>query len=138
MPSSSSSAGLRPVILDTVDFDAVVVDAVNFPQGTLLMNLGIVTTGLVPLTINSLMTFQLDPYLDGLPWDLSGGSAVLRMIDASGVTHTSSASISAAGVIVNFTVPAPAGAWTRAWDVTDVSGRRQVSRPIAFAVVASP
>ncbi len=106
------------------------------------MNTQIVTTGLTPLTINSNETFQLQPFANGLVWDLTGGAATLRMVDPNGVTYSYVAPIvgppGGAGAQYTWTVLSPAGDWKRAWDITNAAGTRQVTRPIPFTVISSP
>jgi len=102
------------------------------------MNETFATTGLEAMTVGSTKIFQVQPWLNGLPWDLTGGSARLVLSDPDGINTTLTASIVNGGAQVSWTVPLPAGSWLRAWDLTDASGRRQISLPIAFTVVSSP
>jgi hypothetical protein len=104
------------------------------------MNTGVVSTGLVPLTIGSVEKFQDKPLLNELPWDLTGGSASLILSNPAGAQTTIAATIvpGGYGATANWTVIAPAGNWLRAWSLTDASGRHQVTLPIPFVVIASP
>ena len=106
------------------------------------MNTQLVTTGLKPLVINSNDTFVLQPFNNGVIWDLTGGSATLRMTDPNGITYAYPATIvgppGGAGAQYPWTVIAPPGDWRRCWDVVSANGIRQVTLPIAFEVVASP
>jgi hypothetical protein len=102
------------------------------------MNSTLVTTGLVPLTIGSLETFVLQAFNNGLPWDLTGGSATVLMADPQGGSHSYTAAISGSTARISWTVLPIPGDWRRCWDVTDGSGTRQVSRPIPFTVISSP
>jgi hypothetical protein len=102
------------------------------------MNTAQVTTGLIPLTIGSTQTFQCDPLLNGLPWDLSNGSALLILADPSGNETIITATVIGVGATASWTVVGPAGTWVRAWQLTDSTGLIQVSQPIPFAVVSSP
>ena len=106
------------------------------------MNTQLVTTGLKPLTINSNDTILFQPFANGVIWDLTGGSATLRMVDPNGMVYAYPASIvgpAGAGIAsYPWTVIAPPGDWRRAWDVTNAQGIRQVTLPLAFEVVASP
>lgn len=99
------------------------------------VNNSLVTTGLIPLTINSQEVFELQAVLNGLPWDLTGGTVVLRLVDPSLVVTDVPATISGGAAQAGWAVASPAGTWRRVWDVTDVDGRRQVSRPVMFAVI---
>lgn len=102
------------------------------------MNNALVTTGLQPLCVNSTETFQFQGMLDGLPWDLTSGSATLKLTDPNGNNSSITATISGGCAFANWTVVGPAGNWLRAWDIVDATGIRQVSRPIIFAVISSP
>jgi len=102
------------------------------------MNEAATTTGLIPLTIGSMETFQLQAYKNRLPWDLTGGSAQLLLADPTGSLTTINATIVGQGAQANWTVGGLSGTWARAWKVTDSSGIVQISRPIAFAVISSP
>jgi hypothetical protein len=102
------------------------------------MNDALVTTGLIPLCIGSIETFQLQPFLDKLPWNLTGGSANLLMTDPNGTNYNFPATIVNGGAQYTWTVIGPAGNWTRAWEVTDAIGITQVSNPIVFSVISSP
>lgn len=102
------------------------------------MNTFLVTTGIQPLCIGSIETFQTSAFLSGLPWDITGGSATLHFTDPAGGTLSLPANITGGGAQVQWTVIAPEGDWVRAWDLQDALGRRQVSQPIAFRVIPSP
>ena len=127
----------------------VVLDTVYFPYNH-GMNLGTTTTGLVPLTIGSIEEFQLDPWLNALPWNLAGGTVQLLLTDPNGTKYTVNASIVTGGygATATWTVIGPAtvddngvrlaNPWRRAWSVVDALGRTQISRAIAFEVVNSP
>lgn len=96
------------------------------------------TTGLLPFTIGSTKLFQANPYFNGLPWDLSGGSATLRLTDPLGNQFALAAQIVGGGAQVSWTVVGPQGLWLAAWDLTDIQGRRRIQRPRAFQVISSP
>jgi hypothetical protein len=103
------------------------------------MQVGLVTTGLAPLCIGSVETFVHLGYLNGLAWNLTGGSASLLMTDSQGNQYTYPSTIGADGVArVVWTVAAPAGQWVRAWKATDSTGLTQVSKSITFVVASSP
>ena len=102
------------------------------------MNSALVTTGLMPLTVNSIELFQHQGILNGQVWDLTGGSATLRMADPDGTTYAYACTIASGNAFYTWTVLNVPGTWVRAWDVTDAQGRRQVSRPLVFEVIASP
>jgi hypothetical protein len=116
------------------------VDLVDFPlqRGAPPVDNALVTTGLVPLCVGSAEAFVLKARLDGVPWDLTGGSASLLLTDPAAGSHTVAATITGGVARASWTVQDPTGTWLRAWDVTDASSRRQVSRPIAFVVQDSP
>lgn len=99
---------------------------------------GIITTGQEPLIIGSDRTFELQAYRDGLPWILTGGSALLLLKDPAGTAINIAASVSGSTAQADWTAIGPAGVWRRAWDVTDASGEHEVTGPIAFTVAASP
>ncbi len=104
-----------------------------------MANVGVVTTGLVPLAIGSVETFQLQPLINRLPWDLQGGSASVILSPPTGGNITINATIAVDGSIrAQWTVIAPEGNWLLAWDCTDALGRHQVSNPIPFDVISSP
>ena len=104
------------------------------------MQTGQVTTGLRPLTINSTELFECSPWLNGQPWSLSGGSAILKLADPSGNLTTIPGTLLAGGygATAPWTVIGPIGQWARAWVLTDGLGIIQVSEPISFEVVSSP
>ena len=102
------------------------------------MNTGVVTTGLVPLTIGSVETFQLVVDLNGLPHSLSAGTASLTFSDPNGNQTTYGATIPGDDALVTYTIIGPPGSWKRAWTWTDSVGVHQVSQSIPFAVVSSP
>lgn len=101
------------------------------------MNLAATSTQQTPLTIGSVETFQTRAELGYVPWDLTGGSATLKLTDPTGAGTTISATITAGNAVANWTVIGPAGQWTRAWVLQDAVGVHQVSLPIAFQVVAA-
>ncbi len=98
------------------------------------------TTGLRPLTVNSVEQFKASPRKDQVPWNVTGGAVFALITDPNGVTSTYPATITPDGyaAYVNWRVPQPVGTWLRAWDITDASGIRQVSQPIEFVVIGSP
>jgi hypothetical protein len=100
--------------------------------------MGAVTTGLTPLTLGSVKTFQLNPFLNGLPWNLTGGSATLDLRDPNGTLYQYAGQIVNGGAQATLSIFAPAGNWTFAWDCTDGTGIREISLPIEFVVQASP
>jgi hypothetical protein len=102
------------------------------------INTSQVTTGLAPLVIGSVDTFQQDPKLNRLPWDLTGGTATLTLQDPNGVQTVLSAQVLGFGAKVAWTVAGAIGTWTRAWTLIDGSGLKQVSRPRPFVVTGSP
>ncbi len=105
------------------------------------MNVRLVTTGLVPLVTGSYEDFVLSPFLNGLPWDLTGGSVQLVIADPAANLFSYSATIVGYGARQTWAVPAAfasPGSWSRAWVITDAQGRHQVSRPIVFEVIGSP
>jgi hypothetical protein len=116
------------------------VDTVDFPlqRGVPPVDNRLVTTGLVPLCVDSAELFVLRPRLDGLPWDLTGGSATLLLTDPDGSPSTVAATIVSGQPRAAWTVADPVGTWLRAWEVTDSAGVHQVSRPICFTVIDSP
>ena len=102
------------------------------------MNNALVTTGIEPLTIGSTEVYVAKPYKGGVPWDLTGGTALLLFTDPNGVTSTLTATIASGVASVGWTVVAPIGTWLRAWKLTDAAGIVQVSQPIVFRVISSP
>ena len=100
------------------------------------MNVGVVTTGLEPLVVGSVETFQHQGFDNRLIWDLTGGSASLKIIDPTGASTTYAATISGGCAFVTWAVAGPVGTWFRQWTVTSADGRHQVSRRIVFEVAA--
>ncbi len=96
------------------------------------------TTGLVPLAIGSVETFQLSARLNGLPWNLTGGSATVSFLGPNGETSSHAATVNRTGATLSYTVVGGEGTWSMCWLVEDASGRIQKSLPILFAVTASP
>jgi hypothetical protein len=99
------------------------------------MNTTLVTTGLRPLTIGSTETFEGSDFIDGIFWDLTGGSATLTLLGPNSTTILLTATITAGVPLATWTVSNPPGDWTRTWTLTDATGRVQVSNKIAFTVV---
>jgi hypothetical protein len=113
------------------------------------MNVANTTTGLVPFCVGSVEFFQVKPFLNGVPWFLGGGIVSVSMTDYLGNNVSLTASISLDGYTAttqSWTVVGSASAgntqgpwtWTRAWTIQDAQGRKQVCRPIVFAVINSP
>ena len=98
------------------------------------------TTGLRTLTVNSIETFEVAPLLNLLPWNMTGGTATLKFTDPNGNNSSVAGTIGPTGytATATWTVPNTPGLWTRAWDITDAAGIRQVMLPTAFEVVSSP
>lgn len=114
------------------------------------MNTTVQTTGTVVLTSGSTETFLTgndslsgtsNLFLNGQPWNLSGGSVSLVFIDPSNNRSSVSATISPDGFTATATwvVPSsPLGPWARCWVITPATGSPQVSRSIRFNVVNPP
>ena len=96
------------------------------------------TTGLSPLCIGSTEKFQVSAFLDGVFWDLTGGSAILILSDPNGNKTSYTATIFGGGAFYVWTMAGTPGTWLRAWSLQDAQGVVQVSRPIAFSVISSP
>lgn len=104
------------------------------------MTAGQVTTGLSPLTVGSLYTFELAAYLNHLPWDLTGGACTLTLKDPTGATTTLAGTGLDGGCKAASAWAAPdlPGTWTRSWSLTDAAGLKQVQPAVAFAVAEAP
>ena len=102
------------------------------------MNSALVTTGPPRLFVGSSILFQVQPFLDGLVWDLTGGGARLLMTDPNGMAYNLIASIVGGGARVAWTVLDVPGTWVRAWKLTDATGIIEYTEPIVFDVVESP
>jgi hypothetical protein len=102
------------------------------------MNVTATTTGQNPLVVGSMETFVFSGFLNGQPWDLTGGTATLNMVDANGGTHAYSVPITGDKVRYTWTVIAPAGSWRRSWTLVDVNGLTEVTPPYPFTVITSP
>ena len=98
------------------------------------MNEGIVTTGLKPLVVGSMKTFQLNATLDGIFWDLTGGSASVTLKDPGGNETVIPATIINGVAQATWKVAKPTGTWFRSWLATDATGLPQYTNPIAFDV----
>ena len=98
----------------------------------------LVTTGLEPICIGSMETWQVQPWLNGVPWNLAGGSATLKLTDPNGVNTSFAGTISGGGAFYVWTVIGPAGTWVRSWTLTDSTGLVQVMAPEAMVVISSP
>ena len=102
------------------------------------------TTGLKPQTIGSVRTFEWSGLRNGLPWDITGGTAQVILSDPNGNQTTLTATVGASGFSAraNWVVVAPAGTWTRAWRIQDSGmvgdGTYDYSEPITFEVLSSP
>ena len=95
------------------------------------------TTGEQPVTIGSNKTFQLQGWLNGLPWTIT--SATLLISDPNGVRYSFSGTInSGAGAYVNWVVTGPIGTWLFAWSAQDVNGTTEITDPGPLEVVSSP
>lgn len=116
-----------------------VIDRLNFPQPARRALTPLVTTGIAPYAVGTVLTFQGAFFLNHVYWDLTGGAVTLEVVDPSGnVTGPLAATISGGSPSVTYTVAAPGGQWYRKWTITDAQGRHQVSPPEAFSVDASP
>ncbi len=102
------------------------------------MNSRLVTTGNVPLTVYSVETFRFSAFKNSLLWDLTGGTAVLKLYDPAGTVTSYTATIDGSSGRYTLALPDLPGTWVRAWDLTDAEGVRQISRPFVFSVVRSP
>jgi hypothetical protein len=91
-------------------------------------------------TIGSSEIFQLRAYKDGLLWDLTGASIVLKIAKPDGtIINLSPLSVYNGGATVGWTVIGPASKdWYAAWDITDAQGVRQISPPIRLTIESSP
>lgn len=102
------------------------------------MNVTTTTTGQNPLVVGSMETFIFSGYLNGQPWDLTGGSATLNMVDPNGTTHAYTVTLTGDRVRYTWTVLNVPGDWTRAWALIDASGITEVTPPYPFTVISSP
>ncbi len=102
------------------------------------MNSAIVTTGPEEFTIGSTEVFQAKPIKSGLPWNLAGGSGNLLLTDPNGQSYVLPVTVDGFTARRAYTIATPAGTWVRAWDLTDATGVRQISRPLTFSVIVSP
>lgn len=102
------------------------------------MNNPYTTTGLRQYAVGSVLTFEPDVRLNGLWWDLTGGSATLTLQDPLGVQTAIPAVIAGGIPSASWVVVPPLGGWTMAWSGTDARGRHVVSEPLGFVVIASP
>jgi hypothetical protein len=105
---------------------------------------------LQPLCIGSIEEIVVDPWLNKLPWNLSGGSATLYVVDPNGVLTSYAMTIvpNGFGAFYNYTVIGPANVstsgdpllppWRLAFLLVDAQGRTQKSLPVAFSVISSP
>lgn len=123
---------LDAIVLDLLLFQSTIIDALDLP-----MNISSTTTAPVALAIGSNETFETRASLNGEPWSLAGGSALLKLTDPTGGSSSITGSIVGQNAVASWTVVAPVGAWTRAWVLTDATGLQQVSLPISFDVVAA-
>ncbi len=104
-----------------------------------MSNNAVATTGPRAFVIGSTLLFQAAPTLGGLPWNLAGGLGTLWLTDPTGALNPAPG---IAITIVGYTVTAPwavtgpEGMWLRSWDLTDASGVRQLSAPVAFEVTS--
>lgn len=143
MTSSASAAPNREVLLVTVNFEDFLIapdfsDAYDMPISPFYNN-AFATTGLKTVAIGSQETFRIQPYRNGLPWDLSAGSATLYLADPTGTIQSPiGGSIVAQGAQANWVVAGMAGTWTFAWALTDAFGNSKKTLPYAFGVVSSP
>lgn len=145
LSSVSSRSGITPSGLGfvTVDFLAFLdaVDSLVFPDESTFaqtMNNTFSTSGLVSYAIGSDVVFKGIPTLNGTFWDLTGGIVTLKLADQDGFLTILTGSLDHGCPQASWRVSGTPGQWTRAWVLTDASGRQQVSLPIAFGVVSSP
>lgn len=100
----------------------------------------LVTTGIIPLTLTSSVTFEETSLDNGLPWFLAGGSVSLILSDPTGTQTVIAGTILPDGYTVqaNWVVSGLVGTWTRAWDLTDGTGKHRRGLPKTFVVISSP
>lgn len=105
-----------------------------------MSNLVYPTIGLESAVIGSTKTFMCRPRLNGLPWNLTLGTAYFQLADPLGNFYSLSAQIVGGGyaAAVNYEVIGPGGSWTYCWNLTDVTGNNQISSPYLFQVISSP
>ena len=107
-------------------------------------NTSLTTTGLKPQTIGSVRTFLWSANLNGLAWDISGGSATLILQDPNGNQTIIAGTIDSGGYSAraHWVVTAPAGNWTLSWKVQDaamaLAGTYENSVAVTFEVQATP
>lgn len=116
----------------------VAVDLLSFPTPA-RPAVSLTSTGQTPYAAGSVQRFQASPWLNGLYWDVSGGSVTLTIKDPTGTTYGPfAATVSGGQVYYDFVVLPPAGEWVRTWTLVDALGRKQVSNDIAFRVAVTP
>jgi hypothetical protein len=103
-----------------------------------MANNAFATTGLRPYSIGDNLLFQISPFKNGLPWDLTMGQATLLLSDPNGNNYSFPGSISAGQITYPWTVVGPVGTWTRAWKLKDASGIQEIQNATAFTVASSP
>lgn len=102
------------------------------------MNTGVVTIGLIPLVIGSSKIFQLKATLDGVFWDLTGGTVTLTLKSPAGDILPIGTQIINGVAQASWRVISPVGQWTRAWSAIDSNGIPENSEPIVFNVIGYP
>lgn len=101
-----------------------------------MSNNAVATTGPQAYVQGSNLLFQAQPWNNGLPWDLTGGSGTLWLTDPTGTVTSLPVTISGFTISAAWTVVAPSGTWLRCWDLTDAGGVRQLSEPLVFEVTS--
>lgn len=104
----------------------------------------------MPFVIGSVEEIVFDGWLNGLPWNVAGGSVTLYVVDPNGNQTSYAMAIDAEGYAAryNYTVVGPASIsvagdlllppWRLAFLAVDANGVTQKSRPVAFNVLSSP
>jgi len=104
----------------------------------IVYNNGFATTGLATYALGSQVNFLIRPLLNGLPWDLTGGSASLYLADPDGQITTLTAQILGMAAQVTWLAAGTPGTWTRAWLLGDKNNISKKTLPIGFGLLLSP
>jgi hypothetical protein len=93
------------------------------------------TTGLENYAVGSNKTFMFQGNLNGILWNINGGTGFVLLVDPSGLQHQLVATIANNTATANWVMATPSGQWVYTWHITDQNGLTKVSLPLAFGVI---
>lgn len=98
---------------------------------------GYTSTGAPEVVASSAIQFQFSASRNGVYYDLTGATVTLLVKDPAGTITTYVASVGGGTAISQAIIFTTLGSYRRTWKCI-ISGVSYLTKPIAFAVIASP